>query len=242
MAISGAALQTIPNAIELGAERERRLAIRDALVADPGHVVGSVDFTAMELRLAAGLSGDPVLRAVVESGDPHTAVARELFSTTTPTVRQRAIAKTTNFGVMYGMQCHTLAQRLGVSTAEAQRFLNAWWQRFPVLKRYAAEISDDDRTPWGRRLPVDVPHYAKLNHRIQASGRDIFAAGLLRLEDADLVDHLVLPLHDEYVLALPELLAGPFVERTAALVGNELGGVPLPVEAHVGGRSWGSAK
>ena len=58
--------------------------------------------------------------------------------------------------------------------------------------------------PGGRRLPVDARPHARLNHRIQAAGRDIFCAGLLRLEDAGLVDHLALPLHDEYVLAVPE--------------------------------------
>ena len=142
---------------------------------------------------------------------------------------------------MYGMQGYGLGQRLGISVAQAQRFLASWWARFPVLRRYAEELGDDDRTPWGRRLPVDVPHYAKLNHRIQAAGRDIFCAGLLRLEDAGLVDQLALPLHDEYVLSVPAATAQRDAALVAALVRSRLNGVPLPVETHVGGRSWGSA-
>ena len=90
-------------------------------------------------------------------------------------------------------------------------------------KQYAAALSDDDRSPWGRRLPVDARPHARLNHRIQAAGRDIFCAGLLRLEDAGLVDHLALPLHDEYVLAVLVEAHG-LVARAATIVANRLGG------------------
>jgi DNA polymerase-1 len=241
MAISGhAPLQTAPNVIELG--EHARFAVRDVLVADDGNVVASVDFAGMELRIAAGLSGDANLRSVVESGDPHTAVARQLFNTAAPTPKQRATAKTVNFATMYGQQAHSLSLRLGVSHVQAQRLIDSWWARFPALQRYAVACSDEDRTPWGRRLPVDVPKHAKLNHRIQAAGRDVFCAGLLRLEDAGLVDRLALPLHDEYVMTVPEANARELVAAIAAHVRSQIGDVPLPVEANVGGRSWGSAK
>jgi DNA polymerase I-like protein with 3'-5' exonuclease and polymerase domains len=244
MAMSRVPLQTAPKEIQLAGDLDHagRLAVRDVLVADRRHVIATADFTAMELRLACALSGDANLRQVVEAGDPHTAVARSLFNTEVPTEKQRAIAKTTNFGVMYGMGVESLTVRLGVTPEQAHAFLDGWWKRFPTLERYASTLSDVDRTPWGRRLPVNAPRHARLNHRIQAAGRDVFATGLLRLEDAGLVDHLALPLHDEYVLAVPESGAHELVARVARTVSSELGGVPLPVEANVGGRSWGSAK
>ena len=243
MAISGVPLQTAPKEIEPGDDLDgsSRLAVRDVLVADPGYVVGSVDYRAMELRLAAGLSRDGALRAVVEAGDPHAEVARALFGAE-PTARQRDIAKTVNFAAMYGMQAHGLALRLGISHGQAQAFLDSWWARFPQLQCYATQLSDNDRSPWRRRLPVDAARHAKLNHRIQAAGRDVFCAGLLRLEDHGLVDHLALPLHDEYVLTVPEHEAHALVAQVAATVSNALGGVALPVNENIGGRSWGSAK
>jgi DNA polymerase-1 len=243
MALSGAApLQTAPKAVELEHDAQHLLAIRDALVAGEGFVCASVDYSLMELRLAAALSGDAALRAAVESGDALAAVARSLFNTTNPTAKQRAVAKTVNFGAMYGMREHTLAQRLGVSHVQAHAFLESWWARFPRLRTYADEVSDNDRTPWSRRLPVDVPHYAKLNHRIQGASRDVFAGSLLRLEDAGFDRFLLLPLHDEAVLRLPEHKAPELLAEIAELVHRELNGVPLPVDAHLGGPSWGSVK
>ena len=86
----------------------------------------------------------------------------------------------------------------------------------------------------------DVPEHIALNHVIQGYGRDVFAAGLLALEDAGLDERLLLPLHDEYVLRLPADTAAPSCEEIARLVAAKLGEVELPVEWAVGGRSWAS--
>ena len=94
---------------------------------------------------------------------------------------------------------------------------------------------------WGRLLPNDgVSDHIALNHVIQGYGRDVFAAGLLALEDAGLDRHLLLPLHDEYVLTLPTSDAAALVHDIARLVASRLDDVELPVEANIGGRAWSS--
>jgi DNA polymerase-1 len=244
MSLPGVPLQTAPKG-ELALARENgtlSAAIRSALVADADHVTGSIDFTTMELRIAAALSGDTRLRAVVEAGDAHAAVARSLFKTETPTANQRAAAKTVNFGVLYGMGGEGLARRLKIADDQARAFVARWWDAFPAVRRLRERLAREERTSlWGRRLPSEnVPAHIALNHVIQAYGRDVFAQGLLALEDASADDRLLLPLHDEYVLTLDEGSATGDAEEIARLVRSRLGAVDLPVETNLGGRSWAS--
>jgi DNA polymerase-1 len=196
----------------------------------------------MELRIVAALSEDARLRAVVEAGDGHTAVARRLFDTKTPTAKQRAIAKTVNFGVLYGMGGEGLARRLRIADEQARAYVSRWWATFPAVRKLRDRVAHEERrTLWGRRLPHDdVPEYIALNHVIQGYGRDLFAAGLLALEDAGLDRHLLLPMHDEYVLALPADDAEQLAAEIAARVRSRLGDVELPVDTTIGGRSWAS--
>ena len=101
--------------------------------------------------------------------------------------------------------------------------------------------SEERRSLWGRLLPHDdVPEHIALNHVIQGYGRDVFAAGLLALEDAGLDELLLLPLHDEYVLRLPADRADELVREIAALVSSRLDEVELPAGHALGRRSWAS--
>jgi DNA polymerase-1 len=242
MALPGVPLQTAPKGeLELAAENGTlTAAIRSALVAGDGHRTASVDFQTMELRIAAALSEDARLRAVVEAGDAHAAVARRLFETQTPTAKQRAIAKTVNFGVLYGMGGEGLARRLRIADEQARAFVSRWWDSFPAVRKLRQRLaSEERRTLWGRRLPADnVPEHIALNHVIQGYGRDVFAAGLLALEDADLDQHLLLPMHDEYVLEVPDDWADEYTADIAACVRSRLGDIDLPVEATIGGHAW----
>jgi DNA polymerase-1 len=242
MALPGVPLQTAPKGeLELASENGTlTAAIRSALVAGDDHVTASVDFQTMELRIAAALSGDARLCAVVEAGDAHTAVARRLFDTDTPTGKQRAVAKTTNFGLLYGMGAEGLASRLRISEEQARAFAKRWWEAFPAVRKLRERLaSEERRTLWGRRLPADdVPEHIALNHVIQGYGRDVFAAGLLALEDAGLDQYLLLPMHDEYVLRLPDDWAGEYAADVADCVRSRLAEVELPVEATVGAGAW----
>jgi DNA polymerase I-like protein with 3'-5' exonuclease and polymerase domains len=242
MSLPGVPLQTAPKGeLELASENGTlSAAIRAGLVANPGHITASVDFATMELRIAAALSADVRLRQAVEQGDAHAAVAARLFSTTTPSTKQRKIAKTVNFAVLYGMGGEGLARRLRIPTDEAREFVTRWWNAFPAVRKLRDRLAGEERRSlWGRRLPGDdVPNHVALNHVIQAYGRDVFAAGLLALEDAGLDQHLLLPLHDEYVLALPAREAALLAGDIAALVATRLHNVNLPVEVTIGDRAW----
>jgi DNA polymerase-1 len=244
MALPGVPLQTAPKGeLELASDNGTlTAAIRSALVADDGSRTVSVDFQTMELRIAAALSEDARLRAVVEAGDAHTAVARRLFETRTPTAKQRAIAKTVNFGVLYGMGGEGLARRLRIADDQARGFVSRWWDSFPAVRKLRDRLAREERrTLWGRSLPAnDVPEHIALNHVIQGYGRDVFAAGLLALEDTGLDEHLLLPMHDEYVLQLPDDRAGTYAADVADCVRARLGDVELPVDSTVGGRAWSS--
>jgi DNA polymerase I-like protein with 3'-5' exonuclease and polymerase domains len=244
MSLPGVPLQTAPKSeLALAAENGTlTAAIRSALVADVGNVTASVDFQTMELRIAAALSEDARLRAVVEAGDAHTAVARRLFDTKTPSAKQRAIAKTTNFGILYGMGAEGLAHRLRIAEDQARAFVSRWSNSFPAVRKLRDRLAGEERRSlWGRLLPHDdVPDHIALNHVIQGYGRDVFAAGLLALEDAGLDKHLLLPLHDEYVLQLPADSAEALAAEISSLVRSELNGVELPVGSTIGSRSWAS--
>jgi DNA polymerase I-like protein with 3'-5' exonuclease and polymerase domains len=115
-------------------------------------------------------------------------------------------------------------------------------RRFAALRRFRDRVAREQRLSlWGRPLPREnVPDHIALNHVIQASGRDVFCDGLLALEDLGLDEHLLLPLHDEYVLQLP---AGDATETARAItdaVSARIGDVELPVESTIGARSWAS--
>jgi DNA polymerase-1 len=237
MSLPGVPLQTMPKGELLltGENGAAAAAVRGALVADDGNVTASIDFAAVEMRLAAALSGDARLTAAVENGDVHAAVARALGV-------ERAVAKRVNFAVLYGMGAHGLALRLGVDEDVAGDYISRWWSSFRAVKALRDRLrTHPQRTPWGRALPNDdVPDHIRLNHLIQGSGRDIFCDGLLALEDAGLDQHLLLPLHDEYVLQVPADSAEALAAEIAALVRSELNGVELPVGANIGSRSWAS--
>jgi DNA polymerase I-like protein with 3'-5' exonuclease and polymerase domains len=244
MSLPGVPLQTAPKGeLELAAENGTlTAAIRSALVAGDGELTASVDFTTMELRIAAALSADVRLRAVVDAGDAHTAVAKRLFQTETPTAKQRATAKTVNFGVLYGMGGEGLARRLRIADEQARRFVARWWDSFPAVRKLRDRLAGEERRSlWGRLLPNEnVPEHIALNHVIQGYGRDIFCDGLLALEDAGFDERLLLPLHDEYVLRLAPDGAVDAAREISSLVASRLGDVELPVEATIGAATWAS--
>jgi DNA polymerase-1 len=244
MSLPGVPLQTAPKGeLELAGENGTfTAAIRSALVANEKNVIASVDFTTMELRIAAALSDDARLRAVVEAGDAHAAVAKRLFNTNAPSAKQRAVAKTINFGVLYGMGGEGVARRLRIDDDTAREFVSRWWESFPAVRALRERLAGEERRSlWGRRLPhQDVPKHIALNHVVQGYGRDVFCAGLLALENAGLDEHLLLPLHDEYVLSVPAGDAHEIAAEIAGCVRSRLGDLELPVETNIGGRSWAS--
>jgi len=255
-------LQNIPVRGELGR------AVRRAFIADnrPGFriadepiVLLSADYSQIELRLMAHFSQDPaLLRAFAEGKDIHAWTASEVFGVPLDAVtpEMRRIAKTVNFGIMYGMQAYGLARDTGMSRQDAQRFIEAYFQRFPGVARYleetkrrAAELGYVE-TLFGRRryLPeINSTNPARrqaaermaVNMPLQGTAADIMKLAMIRVHEAlaerRLKSRLLLQVHDELVLEVPESELAVTAELVTALMSSvvELS-VPLEVEAKAG--------
>ncbi|OYV99905.1 MAG: DNA polymerase I [Acidobacteria bacterium 37-71-11] len=136
-------LQNIPARTEMGRE------VRRAFVAEPGQLLIAVDYSQIELRILAHLSGDPTLADAFDRGeDIHRATAALVFGVAPELVipEQRRAAKTINFGLIYGMGAYALARELGVGNAEAQRFIDAYFARLPRVRAYLDATKEQART------------------------------------------------------------------------------------------------
>ena len=248
-------LQNIP----MRTERGRR--IRRAFVARDGAVLVGADYSQIELRVMAHLSGDPALVAAFESGeDIHASTARRIFQVSgalDPGLRARA--KIVNFGIMYGMGARSLSQQMGIGLPEAQDFIAHYFRVFEGVRAFLDRVVEDARrqgyvqTLLGRRryLPgLDSSHGAQrsaneraaINTPIQGSAADLMKLAMIRVHQAlrrSLPStRLLLQVHDELVL---ECDAGD-TEAASALVKAEMEGCfPLRVPLVVGvghGASW----
>jgi len=239
--------------------------IRQAFVAERGYRLLAADYSQIELRIMAHLSGDPgLLAAFAQAEDIHRATAAEVFNVPLAEVTpdQRRSAKVINFGLMYGMSAFGLARQLGVERGEAQRYIDRYFQRYPGVARYMDETRERARregyvsTVFGRRLYLPEinernaqrRHYAErsaINAPMQGTAADIIKRAMLRihewLTDSPVDARLIMQVHDELVL---EVRADQAEETAATVVrlmesAAELD-VPLRVDAGIGG-NWDEA-
>jgi DNA polymerase-1 len=250
-------LQNIPIRDENGRE------IRKAFIAsDAQHVLLSVDYSQIELRLMAHLSEDPdMLEAFVRNEDIHAATAAKIFHEPLSKVtrEQRRQAKTANFGIIYGISSFGLAQRLQIPRDESKKLIDGYFATYPGVKRYmdnairAAEAQGVVSTIFGRIRKLrdinsrnrNVRSYAQrnaINAPIQGSAADIIKIAMIRvyeqLQQRRLQSRLILQVHDELVLDvyLPEL------DEVKTMVQHEMENaaqlkVPLLAELGIGG-NW----
>ncbi len=215
-------LQNIP--IRTAAGRE----IRRAFVAPPGHKLVTADYSQIELRILAHLSGDQALIAGFERGDDiHRATAAKIFGVAPDLVSQemRFAAKRINFALLYGMAAYTLGRDLGVPTAEAKSYIESYFNQFPRVRGYLDGILEqarrekEVRTIFGRVRPIpDIlasngmvrgnAERMALNAPFQGSAADIIKVAMVRL-DRELARsgsraRLLLQVHDELVLEAPD--------------------------------------
>lgn len=239
--------------------------IRAAFVAPPGRLLLAADYSQIELRLLAHLSGEPVLLEAFRQGeDVHRRTAAEVFEVDSDAVtrEQRAAAKTINFGVIYGMGAHRLAGELGIDRKEAAAWIERYFQRISKVQPYFdALVEKATRLGWaetitGRRRPVPELHAGgrhralgerlAVNTPIQGSAADLIKIAMIRIDrrlrESDLDAVLVLQVHDELVFELGEEVA----EELAALVREEMEGamaLDVPLRVDVGtGRDWSALK
>lgn len=220
--------------------------IRRCLIADPGQVIFACDFAAVEFRVLAALSKDRTLTDLVMSGaDIHDNTAKAVFGPNF-TKAQRKLAKIAGFCVCYGGGVRAIQAQTGCSMAEAKKVRDGFLKSYPGVARLTRSLAATaerrgavvSRT--GRRMPVDRDRsYSALNYAVQATARDVFAESLLRISEAGLSHHLLLPVHDEVVCQAPVELANTICERVRSAMETTLDGVPIVATGSVYGRSWG---
>lgn len=253
-------LQNIPVRTELGSE------IRKMFVPKPGCVLVDADYSQIELRVLAHIADDSVMQEAFLSGaDFHSVTASQVFGVPLEQVshQMRRSAKAVNFGIVYGISKWSLSEDLGVSTWEAEDYINSYLRRFSGVRAYMHEIVESAKrtgyvtTLYGRRRSLPELKSSNFNIRamgermalntpIQGSAADIIKLAMLRVSEAlkaaKLEARLVLQVHDELIVECP---AGE-AETVKALVRQEMEQaatlcVPLTAEAAQGG-SWYEAK
>ncbi|MBN2242230.1 MAG: DNA polymerase I [Acidobacteria bacterium] len=253
-------LQNIPIRSETG-----RL-IRRAFVAEKGNVLISADYSQVELRVLAHLSGDEVLVDAFRAGeDVHERTAREVFSGAEleNTAECRRRAKVINFGIIYGLSAFGLSQNLGISREESQAFIDAYFKRYRGVRAWLDRTIEEARrngivrTLFGRIRPVpdiqskeyNTRQFAErtaVNSPIQGTAADIIKIAMIRVHNAlrrkRLSSEILLQVHDELVLEVP----ATEIETISALVREEMEGaaclaVPLRVDLKVAD-NWMDAK
>ncbi len=249
-------LQNIPIRGEWGKK------IRRAFVAGEGMKLIVADYSQIELRVLAHLAEDENLIRIFEHGrDVHAATAAWIFGTEAVDSAMRRAAKTVNFGVLYGMSAHSLAQTLGIEYDQAAGFIERYFASFPKVRAYFDRLLKEARergyveTLFGRRRFVpdlgsrnrrvrEAAERVAINMPIQGTAADLIKLAMVRLAPklGELGAHLLLQVHDELVIEAPVERAEEAARRTKA----EMEGVwPLrvPLLAEVGvGDDWLSAK
>lgn len=266
VAATGRLSSNDPNLQNIPVRTEAGRAIRKAFVAPAGRLLVSADYSQVELRLLAHLSGDAALIETFRRGeDIHRATAARIFEIHPDLVSpdQRRGAKTINFGILYGMGPFALAGQLGVTQGEAKAFIAAYFQQFPSIRACLDGILAQARetgateTIFGRLRPI--PGIADRNHAVRAnaermamnapfqgSAADLIKKAMIDLDvrlSAELPSaRMLLQVHDELVLECDEGDAGPVAALAKETMENVASlAVPLTVET-ARGADWAAAK
>jgi DNA polymerase-1 len=239
--------------------------IRECFVPEPGHVFLSADYSQVELRVLAHFTKDAILIDGFRAGeDIHRRTAIEVFGADPDdvSVGQRSAAKAINFGLLYGMSAFRLARDLSISRTEAQQYMDDYFARMPAVKDWIEQTKEACRkdgwveTMFGRRRLIPEIHSASYSDRmagereavntvIQGTAADIIKVAMLRVDamlaSSDLNGRLLLQVHDELLLEVPE----DEVEATIAAVEAEMRAaaeleVPLVVNSNIG-TNWNEA-
>jgi DNA polymerase-1 len=265
VAVTGRLSSNEPNLQNIPIRTAEGRRIREAFIAPPGSVIVSADYSQIELRIMAHISGDEaMLRAFAEGEDIHRATAAEIFGVAPGEVQgeQRRYAKVINFGLIYGMSAFGLAGNLGVDRAAAQSYIDKYFARFSGVKQYM----DDTRvqakargyveTVFGRRLwlpEINSPNgprrqgaeRAAINAPMQGTAADLIKLAMIAVQDwletSGLGTRMIMQVHDELVLEVPESeLALVKVKLPELMAGVAELKVPLLAEVGIG-NNWDEA-
>ncbi|HXX83884.1 MAG TPA: DNA polymerase I [Casimicrobiaceae bacterium] len=264
-AVTGRLASTDPNLQNIPVRTAEGRRIREAFIAPSGHLLVSADYSQIELRIMAHLSGDAsLLHAFAEGADIHRATAADIFGVAIDQVtpEQRRYIKAVNFGLIYGMSAFGLAAQLGIERAAAQQFIDKYFARYPGVAEYMqrtralARAQGYVETVFGRRLWLpdinagggprrQAAERAAINAPMQGTAADLIKLAMIAvqrwLDDTELKTRLVLQVHDELVLEAPS----QEVERVVAELPELMSGVArlqVPLAVDVGsGANWDKA-
>jgi DNA polymerase-1 len=265
VAITGRLSSNDPNLQNIPIRTPEGRRVREAFIAPPGQVIVSADYSQIELRIMAHISGDPGLtRAFTEGQDVHRATAAEVFSLAPDqvTAEQRRYAKTINFGLIYGMGAFGLAQSLGIEQKAAKDYIERYFARFAGVKRYMDETKalaaqrGYVETLFGRRIELPEirggsgPRRAgaerqAINAPMQGTAADLIKLAMLAvqkaLDEQRLQTAMVMQVHDELVFEVPEGELAWVKENVPKLMAG-VAQLNVPLLAEVGvGSNWDEA-
>jgi DNA polymerase-1 len=264
-AVTGRLSSIEPNLQNIPVRTPAGRRIRECFIAPPGAKIVSADYSQIELRIMAHLSGDESLRRAFRDGeDVHRATAAEVFGVATDKVDpdQRRIAKVINFGLIYGMSSFGVAQNLGIDRATAQSYVDRYFARYPGAKRYMDETRQRAKeigyveTVFGRRLwlpelksgaPVrrQAAERAAINAPMQGTAADLIKLAMIAvqqfLDREQLATKLIMQVHDELVLEVPEAEVRAVTSNVRELM-QSVATLDVPLVAEVGvGNNWDQA-
>ena len=265
VAVTGRLSSNDPNLQNIPIRTPEGRRVREAFIAPPGRVIASADYSQIELRIMAHLSGDHSLLHAFHAGlDVHRATAAEVFGVEVDQVtsEQRRYAKVINFGLIYGMSSFGLAKNLGIETKAAAAYIDRYFQRYPGVKQYMDETKASAKsmgyveTVFGRRLylpEINSPNgprragaeRAAINAPMQGTAADLIKMAMVAVQkelDAHKPDiKMVLQVHDELVFELPEGEVDWLKSHIPRLMA-EVAALKVPLLAEVGvGANWDKA-
>ncbi|MCB1907308.1 MAG: DNA polymerase I [Rhodocyclaceae bacterium] len=265
VAVTGRLASSDPNLQNIPIRSDEGRRIRAAFIAPPGSRIVSADYSQIELRIMAHLSGDEgLLTAFGRGEDVHRATAAEIFGVAPGEVaaEQRRTAKVINFGLIYGMSAHGLARNLGIERSAAATYIDRYFARYPGVAAYMDRTRGEARdkgyveTVFGRRLHLpdirasnvgrrQAAERAAINAPMQGTAADLIKLAMIAvsgwLRDDDLRARLILQVHDELVLEVPDDELDTVRRRLPELMAG-VAELRVPLLAEVGvGANWDEA-
>ena len=265
VAVTGRLSSNEPNLQNIPIRTAEGRRIREAFIAGPGNVIVSADYSQIELRIMAHISGDEaMLRAFSEGEDIHRATASEIFGIAPAEVQseQRRYAKVINFGLIYGMSAFGLAANLGIERGAAQSYIDKYFARFSGVRQYMEDTRMQAKargyveTVFGRRLwlpEINSPNgprrqgaeRAAINAPMQGTAADLIKLAMIAVQDwletSGLATRMIMQVHDELVLEVTqeelELVKVKLPELMAGVASLK---VPLLAEVGIG-KNWDEA-
>ncbi|MDO8651953.1 MAG: DNA polymerase I [Undibacterium sp.] len=265
VAVTGRLASNDPNLQNIPVRTAEGRRIREAFVAPSGSKIVSADYSQIELRIMAHISGDTsLLNAFAAGEDVHRATASEIFgvSLADVTSEQRRYAKVINFGLIYGMSAFGLAGNLGIERSAAQSYIDKYFQRYPGVAQYMADTRSQAKaqgyveTVFGRRLwlaEINSPNgprrqgaeRAAINAPMQGTAADLIKLAMVAvqnwLERDGLQSKMIMQVHDELVLEVPEAELELVKHKLPELMAH-VAQLKVPLLAEVGvGNNWEEA-